>query len=79
MSGDQQIRVEATGLNAFPDVVVTCEDARFDEVRGLGKVLNPVVLIEILPPSTEAFDRTDKWAHYQRLPSLRDHVVIFSN
>lgn len=79
MSGDQQVRVEATGLNAFPDVVVTCEDAQFDDVRGLGTLLNPVILIEILSPSTQAYDRTDKWAHYQRLPSLRDYLVIFSD
>ncbi len=79
MSGDQQIRVEATNLNAFPDIVVACEDAHFDDVRGLGTLLNPIVLIEILSPSTEAYDRTDKWAHYQRLLSLRDYLVVFSD
>ncbi|BCM90529.1 hypothetical protein IAD21_02383 [Abditibacteriota bacterium] len=79
MSGDQQVRVEDTHLNAFPDVVVACEDAQFDDIRGLGTLLNPVALIEILSPSTESYDRTDKWAHYQRLSSLRDYLVIFSD
>lgn len=79
MSGDQQIRVEESNLCAFPDIVVACEDARFEEVRGLGTLLNPVVLAEILSPSTEAFDRTDKWAHYARIPSLRDYLVVFSD
>ena len=50
MSGDQQIRVEATGLNAFPDVVVACEDARFDDVRGLGTCSPPLSLSKFFPP-----------------------------
>ncbi len=79
MSGDQQVRIEDSGLNAFPDLIVACADARFENVRGLGTLFNPIVIVEILSPSTESFDRTDKWAHYQRLASLRDYVVIFSN
>lgn len=79
MSGDQQVRVEDSNFNAFPDVVVACADAQFQNVRGLGTLFNPVVLIEILSPTTEKFDRTDKWAHYERLSSLRDYLVIFSN
>ncbi len=78
-SGDQQVRVEDSDLNAFPDVIVACENARFENVRGLGTLLDPVVIVEILSPSTEAHDRTDKWAHYQRLSSLHDYVVIFSD
>lgn len=79
MSGDQQIRVEDSNLSAFPDLVVACENARFENVRGLGTLFNPVVIVEILSPSTESYDRTDKWAHYQRLGSLRDYIVIFSD
>jgi len=79
MSGDQQIRVEDDNFNAFPDVVVACENSDFQPIRGLGTLLNPVVLVEILSPSTESFDRTDKWVHYQHLDSLRDYIVIFSN
>ncbi|PQV63876.1 Endonuclease, Uma2 family (restriction endonuclease fold) [Abditibacterium utsteinense] len=77
MSGDQKIRIEASDLNAFPDVVALCEDARFETVRGLETLLNPIVLVEILSPSTARFDLTDKWAHYQLIPSLRDYLVIF--
>jgi Uma2 family endonuclease len=79
MSGDQQVRVEDSNLNAFPDVVVVCENARFEDVRGLGTLFNPVVIVEVLSPSTEFYDRTDKWAHYQRLSSLCDYIVIFSD
>ncbi len=77
MSGDQKIHIEESGLNAFPDVVALCGDARFETVRGLETLLNPIVLVEILSPSTARFDLTDKWAHYQLIPSLRDYLVIF--
>ena len=79
MSSSQLVCVEDSNFNAFPDVVVACQDADFQNIRGLGTLFNPVVLIEILSPTTEKFDRTDKWAHYERLASLRDYLVIFSN
>ncbi|MBW3636523.1 MAG: Uma2 family endonuclease [Armatimonadetes bacterium] len=79
MSGDQKIRIEESDLNAFPDVVALCEDARFETVLGLETLLNPLVLVEILSPSTARFDLTDKWAHYQLIPSLRDYLVVFSD
>ena len=37
---------------------------------------NPLVLIEILSPSTEAYDRGKKFEHYQRIPSLREFVLV---
>ncbi len=77
MSGDQLIRIEESDINTFPDVVIFCENARFENVRGLETLLNPIVLAEILSPSTARFDLTDKWAHYQLIPSLRDYLVIF--
>ncbi len=79
MSSNQLVRVQDSDFNAFPDLVVACQDADFRDVRGLGTLFNPVVLVEILSPTTEKFDRTDKWAHYERLASLRDYLVIFSN
>lgn len=77
MSGDQKIRVESSEINAFPDVVAFCEDARFEKLRGLQTLLDPILLVEILSPSTARFDLTDKWAHYQLIPSLRDYLVVF--
>lgn len=78
-SSDQQIRVEASDLLAFPDISIVCADARYQTVRGLQSLLNPLVLIEILSPSTASFDRDDKWAHFQLIPSLRDYLIVFSD
>jgi len=64
------------GLFAYPDVVVVCGPLQLhDQVRDV--VLNPTVLIEVLSPSTEAFDRGEKFRRYQRwLPTLRDYVLV---
>ena len=76
-SSDQQIKVEASEILAFPDLTVVCEEARYETVRGLRTLLNPLVLIEILSPTTASFDRDDKRAHYQLIPSLRDYLIVF--
>ena len=78
MSSDQQIKVEETDLLAFPDVLVGCQDARWERQCGVGTLLNPQILVEILSPTTAGFERGNKWAHYQLLPSLTDYLVVFS-
>ena len=64
------------GLLAYPDLVVVCGPMQFhDQVRDV--LLNPTVLIEVLSPSTEAFDRGAKFRRYRRwLPTLTDYVLV---
>jgi Uma2 family endonuclease len=72
---DVRVRVSETGLYTYPDLVVTCGGARF--VGDLPDTLeNPVVIVEILSPSTEAYDRGAKFAHYRRIPTLREYVLV---
>jgi Uma2 family endonuclease len=70
LPSDQRVCVEPTGLYTYPDVTVVCGPLRmhprFDDTR-----LNPSILVEVLSPSTEAYDRGIKFAHYRRLESLR--------
>ncbi|MGH8574007.1 MAG: Uma2 family endonuclease [Gammaproteobacteria bacterium] len=72
---DLRVKVAATGLYTYPDVVALCGEALFEDST-LDTLLNPQVLIEVLSESTEAYDRGDKFAHYRRLPSLSDYVLI---
>lgn len=67
---NMRVRVEATGLYTYPDLVVAC-DPEFDE-KGLDTLLNPIIVIEILSPSTERYDQGPKFAHYEKLPSVRE-------
>ncbi len=65
-----RVRVDETGLYTYPDLSVACV-AEFDE-EGLDTLLNPIIVIEILSPSTEDYDKGPKFAHYARLPSVRE-------
>jgi Uma2 family endonuclease len=55
--------------------VALCGEAQFDgEQRDT--LLNPTVIVEVLSPSTEAYDRGDKFGHYRKLASLAEYVLI---
>lgn len=73
---DLRVRVVATGLSTYPDVSVIC--GRPEEASdGQGyAVANPTVLFEVLSDSTEAYDRGEKFAHYRKIPSLREYVLV---
>jgi Uma2 family endonuclease len=70
-----RVKVAPTGLYTYPDVVVVCGEARFDDERR-DTLLNPTILIEVLSPSTEAYDRGEKFAHYRKLDSLAEYLLI---
>jgi Uma2 family endonuclease len=75
---DMRVRVSATGLYTYPDVVVVCGDPQFlDERRDT--LLNPSLLIEVLSPSTEAYDRGRKSEHYRSIESLREYLLVASD
>jgi Uma2 family endonuclease len=72
---DQRVHVEATGLFTYPDVSVACDGLRF-HAKNRDTLLNPVVLVEVLSDSTEAYDRGAKFAHYRTIPSLLEYVLV---
>lgn len=74
-ANDMRVRVNDDSLYTYPDVVVACGEARF-ESAALDTLLNPTLIIEVLSDSTEKFDRGKKFAHYQRIESLREYVLI---
>ena len=74
-TSDLKVRVAATGLHTYPDVSALCAEPRFASAHG-EILLNPSVLVEVLSPSTEAYDRGGKFQHYQQLPSLQEYVLI---
>ena len=75
---DMRVKVSTSGLYAYPDVIVVCDEPRFDDTH-FDTLLNPTVLIEVLSPSTAAYDRGEKFAAYQKLDALREYVLISQN
>jgi Uma2 family endonuclease len=74
-SSDMRVKVSPTGLYTYPDVVVACGEIRFEDVD-TDTLLNPTVIVEVLSPSTEAYDRGGKFAHYRRLESLQEYLLV---
>jgi Uma2 family endonuclease len=70
---DMKLHVEAADAYFYPDVMVTCSttDAADPIVKR-----EPTLLVEVLSPSTAAYDRGAKFAAYRRLPSLREYLVV---
>lgn len=71
----QRIFVPATGLYTYSDALVVCEGPRFhsEDPRSL---TNPRVICEVLSPSTEAYDRGEKFQNYQSIASLQEYVIV---
>jgi Uma2 family endonuclease len=62
-----------SGLFTYPDVVAVCGEPKFGE---LDTLLNPVLIVEVLSPSTQDYDRGTKFAHYRSLPTLAEYVLV---
>jgi Uma2 family endonuclease len=76
-SPDLRVRVRATGLATYPDVTVICGKVELDDEDHRGEsVLNPVLLVEVLSPSTEGYDRGPKLEDYKYIPSLREVMLV---
>ena len=71
------MRVKTTpGVSYFyPDVVVFCGEPEFED-ETFDTLLNPVVIIEVLSPSTEIYDRTEKFEYYKQITSLQEYILV---
>lgn len=75
-TSDMRVHVPATGLYTYPDVSVVCGEPVF---IGGDNLANPIIVIEVLSKSTERYDRTVKFFHYQSIPSLQEYLLISQN
>lgn len=75
LTSDQRVKVDATGLYTYPDVVICCEKPQFED-DVYYSLTNPQVIIEVLSTSTETYDRGRKFGHYRTLPSLQEYLLI---
>lgn len=71
---DMRVKVHPD-FYTYPDIVIVCGEPEIERKNG-ENLLNPTVLIEVLSPSTEKFDRGDKFRFYRLMPSLREYVLV---
>ncbi len=72
------MRVKVAKNYVYPDIVIYCGDAVFED-NEFDTLTNPVVVMEILSDSTEVFDRGKKFAYYQTIPTLQEYILISQN
>ena len=74
-ASDMRVKVTQIDSYFYPDVVVVCGEPRAEDDT-FDTLLNPVVIVEVLSPSTEGYDRGEKFEHYQQIASLTDYILI---
>ena len=74
-TSDLRVRVQATGLATYPDVAVVC-GAEETDAEDPEAIVNPVVLVEVLSDTTEAYEGGATTAHYRRIPSLHAYLLV---
>jgi Uma2 family endonuclease len=73
---DQRVKVPATGLYTYPDIVVVCGEQRYETIDGVKTLLNPNLIVEVLSSTTEDYDKGRKFDHYRSIDSLKEYFLI---
>ena len=74
-ASDMRVGVHSPVSYFYPDVTVVCGEPRFED-DVFDTLLNPTVVIEVLSPSTAAYDRREKFTRYQQIASLKEYILI---
>ena len=77
-NSDLRVTIMQSGLMTHPDVTVICGEQHRHPLDK-NSIINPTVLFEVLSPSTEAYDRGEKWAHYRQMDSLQEYILVSQN
>ena len=77
LSSDIKVRLQEVNCYYYPDIAVVCDPQEIHNTEDF--ILYPVLIIEILSKSTEAFDRGEKFSDYQTCPTLEEYVLVHQN
>ncbi len=76
LGANQAVKLTASRGYVFPDVTVVCGPPEYVIRRGIGCLVNPSVIVEVLSPTTATRDETEKFLEYTRIRSVREYVVV---
>ncbi len=74
-SSDLKIHIESNNTGVYPDALVICEEPEYWQNRH-DVIVNPLLVVEVLSPSTQAYDRLGKFELYKLLPSFQEYVLV---
>jgi len=72
-TGDMRVKIRE-GIYVYPDISAVCGEGEYAENRTI--LLNPILAVEVLSPTTANYDRSTKLMYYQSLPSLRGYLIV---
>jgi Uma2 family endonuclease len=78
LPGDLRVSVKFKNSFFYPDATIVCNEPEFDDEKIKDTLKNPVVIFEILSPSTEDYDMGRKQMHYMQIESLKQYILINS-
>ncbi len=73
---DMRVRIAAKSSYYYPDVVVTCAPADLASEAPKDHIDSPILIVEVLSPTTEAIDRREKMLAYRHIENLREYVLV---
>ena len=71
-----RIKVPSAPPYRYADISALCGEAEFEEIGGVDALTNPALIVEVLSPSTEGYDRVDKFTHYKSVPSFGEYLLV---
>lgn len=75
-TSNMRVKVPAAPPYRYADLAGLCGEAQFETIGGVDALLNPSLLVEVLSPSTESYDRGEKFARYKSILSLREYLLV---
>jgi Uma2 family endonuclease len=73
---NMRIKVPSMPPYRYSDLSALCGEAVFEQIGGVDVLTNPSLIVEVLSPSTESYDRGDKFTQYKSISSLREYLLI---
>jgi Uma2 family endonuclease len=73
LNSDARVQIHESDDYVYPDISVTCDQRDFTTTQYIS---HPCLIIEVLSPGTEAYDRNNKFKLYRRSPSLQEYVLV---
>lgn len=75
-TGDMAVLTPALPPYRYPDASVACGELQFRHVHGIDALVNPVLIVEVLSPTTASRDQEEKFAAYQAIPTFAEYLLV---
>jgi Uma2 family endonuclease len=79
LNSNMRVLIKKTGLYTYPDTTVVCGKSELKKHKGLETLTNPVLIVEVLSPSTADYDKGAKFEHYRTIDSLQEYVLVWQD